>query len=275
MKLLVLSDLHIDRDGFDGPAHADYDVAIVAGDVVSPGRAAVDWLCRWAAESRRPVVFVPGNHEYYGTVLQHEREAMREAAASGPVHLLDGGELRMPGVRFLGCTLWTDFCLRLQAVGTGGRVAIQDPDPVRAMRVAATSLNEYRRIRWEATGEKAAGVRGLEPADTAECHRRDRQWLLSRLEEPFQGATVVVTHHAPHRRSLSEDFAADPVSPAFVSELPDACFDRATLWVHGHTHRSFDYRVGPCRVVSNPRGYRRGAEGRENGAFDDALVIAV
>ena len=27
------------------------------------------------------------------------------------------------------------------------------------------------------------------------------------------------------------------------------------LWVHGHTHSSFDYNIHGTRVVCNPRGY--------------------
>jgi len=27
------------------------------------------------------------------------------------------------------------------------------------------------------------------------------------------------------------------------------------LWTHGHTHEDFDYEIGTCRVVCNPRGY--------------------
>ncbi|ADX46043.1 metallophosphoesterase [Paracidovorax avenae ATCC 19860] len=276
MKLLVLSDLHADRSAFRWPDNVDFDVAIVAGDILSPGRESVDWLLQCAAASGRPVVFVPGNHEYYGTVLEHELEAMRARAAHGPVHLLDGDELQMAGVRFLGCTLWTDFRLRLRSDEPDAPPSLQAADPARAMGAAARTLNEYRSIRCEAPGlDEAPLIRALRPADTADRHRRDRQWLLSRLRMPFRGPTVVVTHHAPHRGSLSEDFASDWVSPAFVNELPDACFQGAALWVHGHTHRSFDYRVGPCRVISNPRGYVRGSGESENEAFNDALVISV
>lgn len=27
------------------------------------------------------------------------------------------------------------------------------------------------------------------------------------------------------------------------------------LWVHGHTHEAFDYRIGNTRVIVNPRAY--------------------
>jgi hypothetical protein len=79
---------------------------------------------------------------------------------------------------------------------------------------------------------------------------------------------MVVTHHAPHRGSLAQRYADDWASGAFVTELPDTFFDVTVLWVHGHTHQQFDYRVRSCRVVSNPRGYVNWSGRIENKAFD-------
>jgi hypothetical protein len=86
---------------------------------------------------------------------------------------------------------------------------------------------------------------------------------------------MVVTHHAPHRGSLAQRYADDWASGAFVNELPDTFFDVTVLWVHGHTHQQFDYRVRSCRVVSNPRGYVNWSGRIENKSFDSRLVIDV
>jgi len=44
------------------------------------------------------------------------------------------------------------------------------------------------------------------------------------------------------------------------------------LWIHGHTHESFDYKIGKTRVVCNPRGY---ASTEKNKGFrpDYTLVV--
>ncbi len=48
------------------------------------------------------------------------------------------------------------------------------------------------------------------------------------------------------------------------------------LWVHGHTHSSHDYRVGPCRVVCNPRGYQTLEMPQpENAAFRVDMVVTL
>ena len=87
--------------------------------------------------------------------------------------------------------------------------------------------------------------------------------------DPLLEATL----HAPHRGSLSARYADDWLSGAFVSELPDQFFEVPVLWVHGHTHQSFDYRVRACRVVCNPRGYVRHMSGQiENKDFDPGWV---
>ena len=86
---------------------------------------------------------------------------------------------------------------------------------------------------------------------------------------------MVVTHHAPHRGSLSARYADDWVSGAFVNELPDQFFGVPVLWVHGHTHQSFDYRVRACQVVCNPRGYMNWSGRIENQAFEPGLIVDV
>jgi len=122
----------------------------------------------------------------------------------------------------------------------------------------------------------APRIRMLTPEDTLELHRAHRAWLQQALAEPFDGPTVAVTHHGPHRGSLAGKYAADWVSTAFINELPASFFEVPVLWVHGHTHCSFDFRVGGCRVVCNPRGYQLGGMQRpENPEFDPARVIDV
>ncbi len=74
--------------------------------------------------------------------------------------------------------------------------------------------------------------------------------------QPFDGKTVVVTHHAPSPRSVHPRYAQDLLTPAFASDL-EGLMDasRVALWIHGHTYEAFDYRVHGTRIVCNPRGY--------------------
>lgn len=265
MKLLILSDLHLERGQFD-PPHSDiFDAVVLAGDI-SQGLKAVAWAQRDRSFGGKPVVLVPGNHEFYGLERERTLELMRERAQGSNVHLLDRDELVLTGpsgepVRFLGATLWTDF-------------AACGPDVTAAMAVARAGLNDFAgsiRQRHE------FGQRRFTPEDSAHEHDLSRAWLARCLTQPWpeNTATVVVTHHGPSVRSIAAEYEGDDLNPCFVSELPAAFFAQPVLWVHGHIHSSVDYCVGRTRVLTNPRGYRRRDASFENRAFRQDLVIEV
>ena len=92
---------------------------------------------------------------------------------------------------------------------------------------------------------------------------------LVRAENAGERA-VVITHHAPSRRSIRRWFQDDPLNPAFASDL-DRLIERyqPALWVHGHMHDPADERLGKTRLVANPVGY---AHERKRG-FDPTLCI--
>jgi predicted phosphodiesterase len=269
MKFLVLSDLHLESAPFFPKAGLDFDAVILAGDIMPR----VEKLPLWAARESQfgrdvPIVIVPGNHEYYGSVMQTSRAAM-QASTVPNVHVLDPGELFLADgcIRVVGCTLWTDFQLPVASSSSGPL-----EQKGRAMSAARRAMRDYELIRVEEPG----GLRReLTPADTLTLHEAERAWLLAKLREPFAGQTVVVTHHAPSAESVAPMYADDWCTPAFVSQLPDEFFETAALWVHGHTHTSFDYVRGRTRVICNPRGYRMRDSSFENAEFDPGLVVSV
>ncbi|WP_366919262.1 metallophosphoesterase [Variovorax ginsengisoli] len=276
MKLLILSDLHAEFETFELPQGLDFDVAILAGDIVAPGRVVARWLRNPARFADKPVVQIAGNHEYYESLLDQEEAEMRREAKEQGVHFLDCDEVIVAGVRFLGCTLWTDFRLRIDNPGFAGQPMRLISDRYRSMTESARYLADYSAIRVDDPHTSISrGTQRLVPMDTLQIHRRHRSWLRTKLAEPFEGPTVVVTHHAPHRNSLAPRYAEDWSSGGFVNEMRPEFFEVPVLWVHGHTHDSFDYVVGNCRVISNPRGYLNWHGEFENKSFNPALVVEV
>lgn len=272
MRLLILSDLHLEVSrGYCVPRALDVDAVVLAGDIDRPGWRGIRWAAR--AFARTPVLYVPGNHEYFRQRLDIATRAMQDAAADCGVYLLDRSALVLGSVRFLGCTLWTDFCLNESA-------GAARCDQRACLNEAQECMPDYRFVRMPnphaVVGSRGAlAGRWLDSADTLEFHRRDRAWLQRALAEPFEGPTVVITHHAPHRQSIAPRFVTDRLSGAFASHLPSEFFAVPSLWVHGHTHDSFDYRVGPCRIVCNPRGYALEGGTSGNVHFEGALVVQV
>lgn len=257
MRILPLSDLHHElwREFAPviDPSISQPDVVVLAGDI-DTGAKAVEWAAKTFAGI--PVVYVHGNHEPYGKNLEHMHRDIEEAcAASGHVHFLNCGELVLGQVRFLGATMWTDFRL------------FGDEDRQLAMREAESTMSDYKRIRVA-----ESGYRKLRVSDTARFHAQHKSWLNQKLNEPFDGKTVVVTHMAPSMQSVSEYYADDLISAAYASNL-DELVQKADLWIHGHMHESFDYRIGRCRVVCNPCGYRIKSGVPENSNFNPDLII--
>ena len=253
MKLNVLSDLHLSVCPLDFPSN-DADVVILAGDIARPEEAIA-----WASALGKPVLYVPGNHEFYGGSIAGTRDALASCAAGTNVRLLDDGEVIIDGVRILGTTLWTDFRL----FGDG----VQRTN---AMEAGRRFMRDFTRIRN--TDDSPSP---FTPADAAALFAEQSRWLEARLATRFAGPTVVITHHAPSRQSIHPRFAGSPLNACFVSDaeyLIDGT--RVQLWIHGHTHDSFDYAVNGTRVVCNPRGYAKDGV-NENPLFDPGLRIAI
>lgn len=251
MKLNILSDLHLGFDTMEGPV-TDADLVVLAGDIARPRQAVA-----WALRLEKPVLYVPGNHEFYGASLDGALQELQQLCHGTQVQVLDRGEVVIDGVRFLGAMLWSDFRL------FPGREQEAKAEAQRLVR-------DFSRIRLHAEGETL-----FTPDDCAALFARDSAWLQQRLAAPFDGPTVVITHHAPTRQSVHPRFAESLLSACFVSDaaqLMDG--QRVQLWIHGHTHDSFDYDCKGTRVVCNPRGYCRGGI-TENQAFDPNLIVEV
>lgn len=198
----------------------------------------------------KPVIYVPGNHEYYGENIPGQLAAMRLYAKPAGVTVLNNEEVVIGGVRFLGATLWTDF----NVMGAAKRAE--------ALEYAERHFNDYITIRNGSGG-------WLSAQETVDLHVKSAAWLERKLAEPFDGTTVVITHHAPHPRSVKPKHNGHLLTCAFASDL-SRMMGKAALWIHGHTHHSFDYDVAGTRILANPKGYVD-----ENQDFDPRLVVSV
>lgn len=268
MRIWIDSDRHFEQTNTDPTPPADYDVLVCAGDlgyfrdivkILDHPRYGAAW---------RPRIFVPGNHEYYrGVSIEDADTKMRFQAFGTNTHVLNPGCVLIDGVRFLGCTLWTDFELH-------GRGKLPQ-----AMAEAAVGMNDFHMIRTYETpsgqlpkGPRFRRSRRFTPEHAMRRHLRERAWLTRRLSERFDGPTVVVTHHGISPASVPERFQGDPLSPAFSSDLTElALAFQPTLWLHGHVHDSFDYTIGTTRVICNPKGYNH----EPNPDYREGLVIEI
>ncbi|MFM1989477.1 MAG: hypothetical protein RJA99_2434 [Pseudomonadota bacterium] len=265
MRLLVLSDLHVEWAPFapSVPRRA-YDLVVLGGDI-GQATLALHWARRAFPDA--PIVQIAGNHEFFEAERARALDAMRRLASRLDIHLLEHDAVTIDGVEFVGCTVWTDYRLHER---TGRPVTMSAAD---AMAGARRAMLDYHFIEV-ADARAPGGVRRFTPEDSVVLHDEARGWLAETLARPAAGPRVVVTHHLPSWRSVSPAYLAAPSNPAFASDL-DALLPAADLWIHGHTHSSHDYFAAGCRVIANPRGYPMRTGGFENPRFDPARVVEV
>lgn len=208
MKLLVLSDLHNEVRKLDPVVDgrridADADVVVLAGDIHEGVQAPM-----WAREAfpDKEIVLVAGNHEFYGRYWNRNLRKMREKSVQLGIHFLENESVELFGVRFLGCTLWTDFCLYGDEMRRG------------SMREAQSKMADYHWIKLDRQPGENQDCREfrtvkLIPQLTLRRHVQSIEWLDQQLATGNPDMTVVVTHHAPLGLSVPEHFQGDGLSP--------------------------------------------------------------
>lgn len=273
MRIWIFSDLHTDATPWTPPADLRADIAIIAGDVADGlTRRAIPWLQEHACPRVRKVVYVPGNHDYWRCRMPDEIARAHEDAAAAGIALLDAGQhIDIEGIRIVGATMWTDYAI------TGSRPT--------ALAIAGDRRGGMRDHRLIQTRDSRGTPAPFRPLAAAELHRQHRARIEAALAEPWPGPRLVVSHHAPHPRSLLHGQVTEQIDAAYASDL-SSILEGATapdVWVHGHIHRSADYRVGRTRVIANPRGHdtsHRRRDGSwvselENPAFDPSFTVEI
>jgi DNA repair exonuclease SbcCD nuclease subunit len=264
VKILVLSDLHLERNVFepDRDAVRKADVVVLAGDI-HPGTDGIVWARKTFVD--KPVVYVAGNHEFYGGNWDRTLDELRSAGRANDVDFLEDDAVTIFGVRFLGCTLWTDY----EFFGLENQTFV--------MRCAERDFADYHAISYLLPQGKLTAEASLKR------HQASRAWLEAELPKGDPSQTVVVTHHFVHLRSTATKYTNDAMTAVFGSKLPESLLLQAGLWIHGHAHSSLDYRIDAqidgasryVRVVCNPCGYPRTAMYNyvENPFFNPGLLM--
>ncbi len=208
------------------------DVVVLAGDIAT-GLGGIQWAKRGISD--RPVIYVLGNHEFYGgRDFDRFVDRAREECAGSQVHLLEQDAISIRGYEILGCTLWTDFRLH------GAELADD------AAADAAVNMADYSEIRRRG--------RRLSVRDVIERCQQSRQWLDTRISAATE-PVLVVTHHAPSARTLNPRFLGQMSNAAFHNAFDDLFRPPVRVWFHGHHHFSVSETVNSIPLLSNQRGY--------------------
>lgn len=279
VNIQLLSDLHLEaHPHFQAQPVPGADLLVLAGDIGSyqnnsmlSSLAISDFglarfsplpVARGGAGWPTPVLFLPGNHEYDGLDFDDTRIRLRETCERLGIIWLERESMVLQGVRFVGCTLWTDFDALSTEKARAGDVTLGEQLKARekAFRAANFYLNKNHTFRQgQPMLAEAVREEGL----------KSQAWLRQALAVPFDGPTVAVTHFAPSLLSADPRYGITPGTAGFCNSL-DELLPLATLWLHGHLHCRNDYIRHGCRVVANPLGYARKGE---QAAFRESLCI--
>jgi predicted phosphodiesterase len=280
VKIQLLSDLHLEsHPNFQASPATGADLLVLAGDIGSyqTGSAlaahGIDdfGLARFSplpvaqggAGWPTPVLFVPGNHEYDGLDFDTAHARLRETCTRLGIIWLERQTVVLGGVRFIGCTLWTDFDSLSDEAARHGDITLGQQ--LLAREKAFRAANYYLKKNHALQGGKPMLAEALR-----ELGLQSQAWLRSALSEPFAGQTVVVTHFAPSLLSADPRYGRHPGTAGFCNAL-DPLFAQADVWLHGHLHCPSHYVKAGCRVFANPRGYA--AKGEQQAFRGDFCVV--
>lgn len=248
MLVKLLSDLHLHgSDPFRYVDHGEH-VCVLAGDI-SEGMHGVEW-----AVARIPghiqVLYVPGNHEYYGQDFDALNARFTHHNTKGThVQVLLEKVFTYGEIDFVGTTLWSDFKL-------------YGNQPRHAMEWRA-GLNDSRWIRCNGYP--------ITPTHFIDWNTRSIAFLRQVTETPTNNVRVLITHYCPDL-SVAPKYRNNPLTPGFATHVPVDIHEKFAFHFHGHTHDSMNYEYPyGTKVICNPRGY-----GYENvGAFNQELVLDI
>lgn len=253
MRIRLLSDLHLEGQAFYYEYQGE-DVVVLAGDIHTQNRHR--FILDQIPQNIK-VIFVAGNHEYYGGNFQRTNDFFYDLQAEYTnFYWLFNDDVVIDDVIFFGGTMFTDMCL--------------DGDSWKATQYAQRGIADFEWI----TAERDNGQGGVfDRKWTVDDHRRQHDLFCSAIsdfvdrEKVFK--RVVISHFVPHPQGSDPKFDGSPLQPYFISDMT-RYMDTVDLWLYGHTHITRDFMHGNTRLVCNPRGYWM-----ESSNFNPNLVLEI
>lgn len=244
MKIAFASDLHFEFG--EARIHhvirqieKDTDVLILAGDIQEFARIISDLEFISESLPNIHIVYVTGNHEFYGAKISEVELSLNVAFGAHPrVHYLEKSTFEINGVSFLGTTLWTGFDAHLQYE--------QSLSEENAMR----GISDFMYI-FDGTGR----------FQSHHCKNRFKEncaWLSNALEKNNnEGKKSIVVTHFPPAPSLSHgQIPLGPLSNYFTADCRDIINQyQPDYWIYGHNHWSDVQQMGKTILTSNQLGY--------------------
>lgn len=256
MKIQYLSDLHLEfAENFTFIEHNEFsitgDILIMAGDIVTfgyfeqlftPYKPFFDFL----SENYKAVYWIPGNHEYYHTDIAKRRGAFKEEIYPN-IFLVNNKVEEFDNCRIVFSTLWS----KIQSANEN---------------IVQRSMSDFSVINNNG--------RILTPELYNSLFDEDFRFLQETLQIPYNGQTIIVTHHVPTLINYPLEYIGSPINDGFVTELKDFIEqNKIDYWIYGHHHRNTPaFTIGNTQLLTNQLGYVYRHECPE---FDNRAYITI
>ena len=263
MKIQVVSDLHLEVKPFSLFIKPEAEVLVLAGDIVALENRCMKMyhLENIINKVEIPIVYVTGNHEYYGFgQVKLTNSILKTLEAKYPhFHFLDNEVWVHKDVEFIGSTLWSNFDLA--------------QDKMMFCAGVETAINDFNLILSDTVGRLTA-------RDVIGYNMAARQFIDKAVMKPTGLKKCVVTHFIPTEQGIAEQWKNSSLNPYFACNC-EQLMPGVHTWIFGHTHSSFDFQLTKvhssghvlvnCHMVCNPRGYSI----ENKGGFDSQKIIDV
>lgn len=266
VNVYPLSDLHVDVASFsvdwlNGDSNG---ILLLAGDLHTSPLNDYDTFSTWhvidtlhaICEKYGDVVYVPGNHEYYGQdIVTYDDQLRRKFKGIKNLHIPDsygGGTLfNIRGINIFAATTWFDGYSLHQ--------------PMTVTHDRWLRFSDYNNIRH--------GRRRVTLDQIRDIHNR----TIKRCIDITPPGSVIVAHHAPTNNSVPNEYKTHSSTPFFATERSDIIdVVKPRLYVHGHVHDFKNYVVAPTQVICNPRGYQHMEYEEDTGVrYNFSIPIAI
>jgi predicted phosphodiesterase len=239
-KIIYVSDLHLEfynklktlLNYMKFNEWPDADVLILAGDVFNL-KSKNKWLkekfkklINLFKEKYKYVIYVAGNHEYYGCKeanisIDEADTLLKEICQTlGIIHLQKSTfTLQLPNrqIKFFGCTLWTLVSEKTFA-----------------------KMNDHLATRNNNT--------------IVNLHVEHEKWLRKELINN-KDHCVVITHHVPSYKLTHSRFMNSTMNDGFSANLDHLLHYKINAWIYGHSHETVRLKINNTYCANNPAGY--------------------
>lgn len=224
MKIQVISDIHVDfhkdqGDEFLKKLNKDCDVLVVAGDVAGHLSKTERFLFRLCGEFK-DVIYVLGNHEFYGHNRGLVLERMDNFEHTTPnLHWLENSHVMIGNQKFVGATLW--FRDNPNSIHFENRMS--DFSEIKGFKNWVYGVNEYTQKYFN---------------------------------DAVTNDSIVITHHVPTMEGTNPIYRTNALTNFFVCEMDKFIMEKQPkVWCYGHGHNNHDKMVDNTRIICNPYGY--------------------